>query len=225
MRIHREGYKILIISTLILIFFNRVIYYTVGRSLLYYTVLIASGVLLVVLLNFFRFPKRSIPSPAADLVVAPADGTVVVVEEVFEDEYLQENRIQVSIFMSLFNAHNNWIPATGKIIHSSHQKGRFMAAYLPKSSRENERSTVVIERANGQKILVRQIAGAMAKRIVTYVKAGDRCRINEELGFIKFGSRVDIFLPVDAEIKIKLEEKVQGNRTVLAKLVDSEICS
>ena len=218
MRIHREGYKILTISTFMLISLNLVNYFLVGKSLFYYTILVISIVLFVALLNFFRFPKRIFRANNENIIVAPADGTIVVMEEVFEDEHLQEKRIQVSIFMSLFNAHVNWIPVNGKIIHNSHQNGRFMAAYLPKSSRENERSTVVIERKDGKKILLRQIAGAMAKRIVTYSKEGNDCHINDELGFIKFGSRVDLFLPLDAKIQIKVDEKVKGNQTVIAQL-------
>jgi phosphatidylserine decarboxylase len=152
------------------------------------------------------------------MIVAPADGTIVVIEEVTENEYFHEKRLQVSVFMSLFNAHINWIPCDGKVIHSSHQKGRFMAAYLPKSSTENERSTIVIERENGDQILVRQIAGAMAKRIVTYAKPGKTCEINQQLGFIKFGSRVDLFLPLHADIKVDLDVGVKGNSTLIALL-------
>jgi phosphatidylserine decarboxylase len=151
-------------------------------------------------------------------VVASADGTIVVIEEVMENEYFRDKRMQVSIFMSIFDAHVNWVPVNGTIIHSSYQPGRFMAAYLPKSSTENERSTVVIQRDNGEQILVRQIAGAVAKRIVTYAEPNRKCRINEQLGFIKFGSRVDLFLPLDAEIKVQMDEKVKGNQTVIALL-------
>jgi phosphatidylserine decarboxylase len=170
------------------------------------------------ILNFFRTPKRLYKESVENTVIAPADGRIVVIEEVTENEYFRDKRIQVSIFMSAFDAHVNWVPVEGTIIHSSHQKGRFMAAYLPKSSTENERSTIVIQRDNGEQILVRQIAGAMAKRIVTYAKPNQKCRINEQLGFIKFGSRVDLFLPLDTEIKVQLDEKVKGNQTVIAQL-------
>jgi phosphatidylserine decarboxylase len=170
------------------------------------------------ILNFFRTPKRLFKENTEDIVVAPADGTIVVIEEVVENEYFKDKRIQLSIFMNIFDAHVNWTPIDGTIIHSSHQNGRFMAAYLPKSSTENERSSVVIQRDNGEQILVRQIAGAMAKRIVTYAKPHCKCRINEQLGFIKFGSRVDLYLPLDAEIKVRLDEKVKGNQTIIAQL-------
>ena len=135
-----------------------------------------------------------------------------------ENEYLHEKRIQVSIFMTIFNVHANWFPVNGTVTHVSHQNGRFMAAYLPKSSTENERSTVVIKAENGQDILMRQIAGAMARRIVTYAEPGDECHIDEHMGFIKFGSRVDVFLPLDAEILVKLDDKTVGNMTQIARL-------
>ena len=218
MKIHKEGHLIIIYSFVIFALTNTALYYFAGKSLLFYFFLIASSILLGIVLNFFRSPKRQFLGNTENTVVAPADGTIVVVEEVMENEYFHEKRLQVSIFMTLFNAHINWIPVDGKIIQSYHQKGRFMAAYLPKSSTENERSTVVIERSNGDHILVRQIAGAMAKRIVTYTKPEQDCHINEQLGFIKFGSRVDLFLPLGTDIKIKMDEKVKGNQTVIAQL-------
>ncbi|GHV21058.1 phosphatidylserine decarboxylase proenzyme [Bacteroidia bacterium] len=218
MKIHPEGYKILSVSLLTLTLLNFILFSWAGRSLLLYTILITSIVLASVLINFFRSPKRIITSDTGNLLVAPADGTIVVIEEMLENEWFREKRMQVSIFMSLFDAHVNWIPANGKIIHSSHQNGRFMAAYLPKSSRENERSTVVIERENGEQILLRQIAGAMAKRIVTYSKENQDCHINEQLGFIKFGSRIDLFLPLGTKIMVRMDEKVKGNETIIARL-------
>jgi phosphatidylserine decarboxylase len=171
-----------------------------------------------VILNFFRSPARIFSGETRNTVTAPADGTIVVIEEVEENEYFHDKRIQVSIFMSIFNAHVNWVPLDGTIVHRSYQKGRFMAAYLPKSSTENERSTVVIQRDNGEQVLVRQIAGAMAQRIVTYVETGRKYHINEQLGFIKFGSRVDLFLPLNAEINVQMDETVKGNQTVIASL-------
>ncbi|MDR3061821.1 MAG: phosphatidylserine decarboxylase family protein [Dysgonamonadaceae bacterium] len=218
MKIHPEGYKILSVSLLTLTLLNFALFSWAGRSLLLYTILIGSIVLASVLINFFRSPRRIFSSDTENLLVAPADGTIVVIEETFEEEWFREKRMQVSIFMSLFDAHVNWIPVNGKIIHNSHQNGRFMAAYLPKSSRENERSTVVIERENGEQILLRQVAGAMAKRIVTYSKENQICRINEQLGFIKFGSRIDLFLPLDTRIMVKMDEKVKGNKTIIARL-------
>jgi phosphatidylserine decarboxylase len=218
MKIHKAGYPIVFYALIILVLINIAIYYIGGKSLFFYFILTLSVGLYAVVLNFFRSPHRIFPGDGEKTVIAPADGTIVVVEKVAENEYFQEKRWQVSIFMSLFNAHVNWIPTDGTVIHSSHQDGRFQAAYLPKSSTENERSTVVIEKKNSEKILVRQIAGAMARRIVTYARVNRKCCINEQLGFIKFGSRVDIFLPLDAEIQVKIDEKVKGNQTVIALL-------
>jgi phosphatidylserine decarboxylase precursor-related protein len=218
MRIHKEGYKIIFFTFVSLIILNLILFKVASKTLLFYFILTLSVGTLLLILNFFRSPKRKISGNTTNTVIAPADGTIVVIEEVMENEYFHEKRIQVSIFMSLFNAHVNWIPCDGKIISVTHQKGRFMAAYLPKSSTENERSTIILERENGEQILVRQIAGAMAKRIVTYAKPQQECHINQQLGFIKFGSRVDLFLPLNTEIKVEKDQSVKGNKTVLAQL-------
>jgi phosphatidylserine decarboxylase len=151
-------------------------------------------------------------------VLAPCDGKVVVIEPTMENEVLEEKRIQISIFMSIFNVHANWYPIGGTVTYYTHQDGRFMSAHLPKSSIENERSTVVIETESNTKILVRQIAGALAQRIVTYAQIGSKYHINDELGFIKFGSRMDIFLPMDSEVLVNLKQKTVGNQTPIARL-------
>ncbi|GHU62421.1 phosphatidylserine decarboxylase proenzyme [Bacteroidia bacterium] len=218
MKIHKEGHKIALYVVFLLILLNLILYRIAGQTLFFYFILLSSMGVFAMILNFFRSPHRFFKDDEPGLIVAPADGTIVVTEEVMENEYFFDKRIQVSIFMSLFNAHVNWVPCNGKVIKYSHQNGRFMAAYLPKSSTENERSTIVIEREDGERILVRQIAGAMAKRIVTYTKAGQDCRINQQLGFIKFGSRVDLFLPLNTEILVKPDECVRGNLTTIAKL-------
>ena len=218
MRIHKEGYKIVGSTVVILALLNVAVLHFVSCPVVFYFVLAGSLFVFGIILNFFRSPHTFFAGNTENIVVAPADGRIVVVEEVFEAEYFQEKRLQVSIFMSVFNVHINWIPIDGKIIHYSHQNGRFMAAYLTKSSTENERSTVVIERENGEQILVRQIAGAMAKRIVTYAQPEQKCHINEQLGFIKFGSRVDLFLPLDADIQVALDQRVHGNQTIIAQL-------
>jgi len=219
MKIHKEGNNLVIYTFIALLLLNGLLYKIGGgKSVLFYLVLLLSLGVFLVILNFFRCSERIISDPHQGMIVAPADGTVVVIEEVMEDEYLHEKRLQVSIFMSLFNAHVNWVPCDGKVTHSSHQDGRFWAAYLPKSSMENERSNIIIERADGDHILVRQIAGAMAKRIVTYLEPGQECRINQQLGFIKFGSRVDIFLPLHTKINVKQGESVRGNQTIIAQL-------
>jgi phosphatidylserine decarboxylase len=167
---------------------------------------------------FFRNPPRKVYIDDPSLVVAPADGTVVVVEPTDELEYFGDKRIQVSIFMSVFNVHANWYPIKGTVVKSIHHSGRHMAAFLPKSSTENERSTVILESEGKTQILVRQIAGALARRIVTYAHSGKKCHLNEHLGFIKFGSRVDLYFPLDTEIFVQVGESTTGNETVIARL-------
>ena len=177
-----------------------------------------SIVVFLFFVNFFRNPVRVFENFEDGMIVAPADGTIVVIEPTIEDEYLNEKRMQVSIFMSVFNVHANWFSTKGKIVYYTHNDGRFMSANLPKSSTENERSTVVIDTSNNKRILVRQIAGALARRIVTYAKEGQNCNVNEQMGFIKFGSRVDMYLPMDAEIMVNMKQRVVGNQTIIAKI-------
>ncbi len=182
---------------------------------------IIAGIFLIIygiLVNFFRCPIRMFQGPTTKTVVAPADGKVVVVEEVEEQEYFHDKRIMVSIFMSLTNVHANWIPCEGTITKVEHQNGNFMKAWLPKASTENERSTVIIKTPQSTEVLVRQIAGAMARRIVTYSEAGQECFIDEHMGFIKFGSRVDVYLPLGTDICVQLGQKTVGDETVIAKL-------
>lgn len=220
-KIHQEGKQtLLILSAIFLVLDIAVILFLPN---LYIQIAIVGITLAVyfVLVNFFRSPRRrfTCEDGAIDrMVVAPADGTVVVCEEVYEGEYFQDRRMQVSIFMSLFNVHANWTPVNGDVLSVSHEDGRFLAANLPKSSSENERSHIVIKARNGQEILMRQIAGACARRIVTYAEAGDACQIDEHIGFIKFGSRVDLFLPLDSEILVEIDQKAVGNSTVVARL-------
>ena len=175
-------------------------------------------ILFGLVLNFFRSPLRRFPSDPEGKVIASADGTIVAIEQVYEPEYLQQDCIMVSIFMSIFNVHANWYPVDGIVKYVRHHEGRFMAAYLPKSSVENERSTVVIRTMDKHDILVRQVAGAVAKRIVTYPKEGEECYIDDHMGFIKFGSRVDVYIPLGSEVLVKMDEKVTGNQTILAHL-------
>ena len=217
-RIHKEGKFILLNLLFILFVFNLIIFiqYT-GKTFAINTVF--SAMIFAFFAYFFRNPSRIIEIDDPSLVVAPADGTIVAIEPVEEHEYFGgEKRIQVSIFMSVFNVHANWYPVTGTVIKSTHHEGRHHVAYLPKSSTENERSTVVIETPNKTQILLRQIAGALARRIVTYAHPGKPCHVNEHLGFIKFGSRVDLFFPLDTEIYVKMGEKTVGNETIIARL-------
>ena len=203
---------------MVLLPLNLLVAHFVDSLLVSRTFYFISVVNFLFLVNFFRYPKRVFDNVAEGAVVAPADGTIVAIEEVEECEWFNDKRIQVSIFMTVFNVHANWVPFAGTVAYVTHHSGRFMAAYLPKSSTENERSTVVIKNDNGQEVLVRQIAGALARRIVTYPKKDRFYKINDELGFIKFGSRVDIFLPLDAEILVEPDQKVRGNKTQIAKL-------
>ena len=218
MKVHREGTGILLTLFTILFVVNVGLYYSSGRSTLFYTVCCLSSIFFLLVLNFFRSPFRRFPYDSEGLVIAPADGTIVAIEEVMENEILHEKRLQVSIFMSVFNVHANWFPVNGTVKHVSHNNGRFMAAYLPKSSTENERSAVVVTTKDGGDILARQIAGAMARRIVTYAKAGEKCHVDEQMGFIKFGSRVDVYLPLGTEVLVEMDQKVTGNQTPIARL-------
>ncbi len=216
-KIHKEGYLILMVVTLVIFLINVFVYIRFSGVVLAINVAI-SAVLLAFVAYFFRNPARISEIDDPSLVVAPADGTVVVIEPVEENEYFGEKRMQISIFMSPLNVHANWYPISGMVKKSVHHKGNHKMAFLPKSSIENERSTVVIESEGKTQILMRQIAGALARRIVTYAHEGKPCHINEHMGFIKFGSRVDLFLPMDAEIFVTIGEKTTGNETIIARL-------
>ena len=217
-RLHREGTKILIVSLLLIIGVNFLLFIGVENKLPFYIVAAVSLIVYGVMVNFFRCPIRLFGQDTEKTVVAPADGRIVVVEEVEEGEYFHDRRIMVSIFMSLVNVHANWYPVDGVVKKVWHQNGRFMKAWLPKASTDNERASVVIETPEGTEVLARQIAGAMARRIVTYATEGEECYIDEHMGFIKFGSRVDVFLPLGSEILVKLGERTVGNQTVIARL-------
>jgi phosphatidylserine decarboxylase len=215
--IHKEGRKILF-WLFIILFAITLLAWVLGGHLLFLITLAVSVFLYIFITNFFRSPKR-ISQPDPRDIMAPADGKVVVIENIFEEWVLKENRVQISIFMSILNVHANWFPIEGKVIHYSHQKGNNLAAWLPKASSENERSTVLIRSSyNGKTVLIRQIAGAIARRIVTYAYTGKKAHFNEHLGFIKLGSRVDIFLPAESvDILVKQGDKTTGNKTVIAR--------
>lgn len=216
-KIHREGWDILIISLLFLSALNAFLW-VATPPIVFNVILIISVVTYLLLVNFFRCPKRIYSGETKNIIVAPADGKIVVVEEVFESEYLHTTCKMISIFMSPLNVHANWYPVNGKVKFVTHHEGNFRQAYLPKASTENERSTIVIETIGKQRLLVRQVAGALARRIVTYSDFGDKCQINEFLGFIKFGSRVDLYLPIDTEIYVKEGDSVTGNCTLIGRL-------
>ena len=217
-RLHREGTEILIISAILLLALNGIIYWYCGLGLLFYPIAAISIVLYLLMVNFFRCPIRRFEQDSEKIVVAPADGKIVVVQEVNEEEYFHERKLMISIFMNITNVHANWYPVDGTVKHVSHQNGKFMKAWLPKASTENERSTVVIETPEGHVVMARQIAGAVARRIVTYAQEGEECYIDEHMGFIKFGSRVDVYLPLGSEPCVKLGQKTTGNETIIAKL-------
>ena len=216
-RIHREGRGIIVTLTFLIFAINVPIYLYVSNWIFAITLLL-SAALLVFVTYFFRNPRRILEVSDSNLLIAPADGRVVVIEPTTENEYFHDKRLQVSIFMSPFNVHANWYPIEGKVLVSEHQDGYHKGAWLPKSSTENERSLVVIETPNKVQIAVRQIAGAMARRIVTYAKAGGQSHRNEHFGFIKFGSRVDMYLPLDTEIFVSVGEQVTGNETIIGRI-------
>lgn len=218
MKIHREGYKIVIIGFLILLIINVLtVAFVDGAVLVKWMVGGLSLVCFLFFVSFFRIPDRKI-KPVKGLVFAPADGKIVVIEETEEKEYFKDLRLQVSIFMSPFDMHSNKYPVSGKIKYINYHPGNKMVAWNPKSSQLNERSSVVIELSNGIEIMVRQIAGAFARRIVTYAETGNEAVQGDELGFIKFGSRVDLFLPAGTELKVDMFDKVKANKTVIARI-------
>lgn len=217
-KIHHEGTELLYVVLAFLLAVNIPLWIWVRPLAWAIAVTSVSAVLYLLLANFFRCPRRVFEGNRKDVVVSSADGKVVALEETFEDEYLHCRCIQLSVFMSILNVHANWFPVDGEVTYIKHHPGLFMAAYLPKSSTENERSTVVIRTSRGQDILVRQIAGAMARRIVTYARRGEEANIEDHLGFIKFGSRVDIYLPLGTEILVKIGDKTTGGITEVARL-------
>lgn len=218
MRIHREGTRILIITFIILFILDTLILMNIADTPLNNFLVVGISILLFMLvLQFFRYPHRDI-SRNDNYVIAPADGKVVAIEEVEETEYFRGKRKQISIFMSPFNVHANWYPISGQIKFLRYHEGKKLVAWHPKSSTENERTTIVISQGSKVEILLRQIAGALANRIIYYPHEGDMVRQGAELGFIKFGSRVDVFVPIDAEVNVKINQKVKGRITVLALL-------
>jgi phosphatidylserine decarboxylase len=218
MSIHKEGFKILLFGFLVLLIVNVVVaIFWADHVLFKWLFLILSLLFYIFILFFFRLPVRKL-EPDLDLVYSPADGKVVVIEETEEAEYFMDNRLQVSIFMSPFNMHSNRYPVSGKIKYVSYNPGKNIVAWHPKSSEFNERSTIVIETKEGKEILIRQIAGAMARRIVTYAKKDQEVRQGDELGFIKFGSRVDVFFPLGTEIEVPILQHVKANKSILARI-------
>jgi phosphatidylserine decarboxylase len=217
MTFHKEGYASIAIAAIVFGILNLLSFYFLSFNFPWLTGLIflVTLALLILVISFFRIPKRAL-TISDSAIIAPADGTVVAIEEVQADEYFSDRRIQVSIFMSPLNVHVQRNPVTGDVVYNQYHKGKYLVAWHPKSSTENERHTTVY-RKNGKEVLTKQIAGALAKRIVNYLKAGQQVKQGDEMGFIKFGSRVDLLLPLDAKIKVKIGDKPQGGVTVVAE--------
>src|SRR5574344_18607 len=218
-RLHHEGKHTLLYSGVLAAVIISLAWFS-RESLWILSYLIIAAVLVVygILLNFFRCPIRMFNGPTNKSIVAPCDGHMVVIEEVEEREYFHDKRLMLSIFMSLTNVHANWIPCEGVVTKVEHQDGNYHKPYLPKASTENERSMVVIRTPHGEEVMVRQIAGALARRIVTYPKAGEECYIDDHMGFIKFGSRVDVYLPLGTEVLVKMGQATVGDETLIARL-------
>jgi phosphatidylserine decarboxylase len=217
MYIHREGIKIVSVSAIIYVAVAALLTWLMPEEIIFLdTLYIAFGLILLWQISFFRVPVRKV-NQQADAVVSAADGTVVVIEEVTETEYFNDRRIQISVFMSPFNVHINWFPIEGEVSYVKYHPGKFLFANNPKSSTDNERNTVVVRDKKGREVLFRQIAGMMARRIVCYTTKGKPAPQGGEFGLIRFGSRVDFFVPVDAEVMVKIGDKVQGQKTVLAR--------
>ncbi len=214
---HKEGHKIIIITFLFVVGSILITDIFISVEWLRIIIMLLLLAFLIIILQFFRNPKRNTILNNKQ-VVSPVDGKVVVIEEVFEKEYFNEKRLQVSVFMSPINVHVTRYPIGGKVIFSKYHPGKYLVAWHPKASEENERTTVVVENETYGKVLYRQIAGALAKRIVNYAKVDDKAIQGGESGFIKFGSRVDLFLPIDTNIKVKLNQKVRGGESIIAEL-------
>ena len=218
-RIHREGTDTLLYGLMGIIAVAIVLWQSFDYKIPFWLFVAVFGTVYAIVLNFYRCPIRYYGSEDTEkIVVAPANGKIVVIEEVEENTYFHDRRLMISIFMSLFNVHANWFPVDGKVKFVKHFDGNYHKAWLPKASEENEHADIMITTPEGVDVLCRQIAGAVARRIVTYAKDGEDCYIDEHLGFIKLGSRVDVFLPIGTEVCVKMGQATTGDLTVIAKL-------
>ena len=217
-RIHREGTEELIYTLFFIIAAGVIIWRWFDTPIPFIIFIVVFGLAWLLMLNFYRCPIRFFDGDTEKIVVAPADGKIVVIEEVTENNYFHDERLMISIFMSPLNVHANWFPVDGKVKFVRHFDGNYHKAWLPKASEENEHSDIMIETPDGQEVLVRQIAGAMARRIVTYAKELEDCYIDEHLGFIKLGSRVDVFLPKGSKVEVKMGQSTTGDQTVIARM-------
>ena len=215
MKIHPEGYRIVLKYLLLAAAINVIVYLLfTNKPAIYHSLVMVSALLLLFILRFFRYPLREL-NLDENLIYSPADGKIVVLEEAVENEYFKEKRMQVSIFMSIWNVHVNWAPISGSIHYNHHSPGHFKAAWHPKSSELNERNTISIKPDNQPEILVRQIAGAVARRILSPLKKGDTIQQGNEIGMIRFGSRVDLYLPLDVKLNVKMNQKVRAKKTLI----------
>lgn len=217
-RIHREGSDTLFWSAVAFIAIAILLWRSFETKIPFWVFTLFFGSAWGVVLNFYRCPIRYFSGNTDNIVVAPADGKIVVIEEVEENKYFHDRRLMISIFMSPFNVHANWFPVDGKVKFVHHEDGNFHKAWLPKASEENEHADIMIETPDGREVLCRQIAGAVARRIITYARENEECYIDEHLGFIKLGSRVDVYLPVDSEVCVKMGQPTTGDQTVIAKM-------
>ncbi|HOI32117.1 MAG: phosphatidylserine decarboxylase family protein [Bacteroidales bacterium] len=219
MHIHREGYKIIIFTLLIIsVLLSTLNHFVPEQHWIHYVIYLLVAGWLIWTIAFFRVPHRKPVKKDDNQVLSAADGTIVAIEEVDEHEYFKDRRIQISIFMSPFNVHVNWYPVAGEVSYTQYHPGKFLVAYHPKSSTENERNTVIVRTHDGQEVLMRQIAGVLARRIINYAVNGDKALPGKEFGIIRFGSRVDFFLPTDADIQVKMGQKVRAQQTIIASL-------
>lgn len=216
MKIHREGFKVLAVLVLLLFVICLVLHFFT-KLWVFYSFTALSIIFIGFVTLFFRSPSRQIP-PGKDIVVSPADGTVIYIEEVFENEYFKKQMLKVSVFMSVWNVHLNRVPVSGTVVYQKYNPGKYLMAYHEKASELNESNTVVIEDESGRKVMTRQIAGIVARRVCSYTTSGQKVRQGDELGFIRFGSRVDLFLPLETKLKIGINEKVFGKSSVIAEL-------
>ncbi len=217
-KIHKEGYNSILVVFIFLLIFNSVIDYFIPGLLPIKLFLLGASIFVwIIVVYFFRVPKRILIGED-NKIYAPADGKVVVIEDVFEKEYFNDYRTQVSIFMSPLNVHVNWVPVSGKVQYLQYHPGTYMVAWKPKASEENERFTTVFKTSDNTEILIRQIAGKLARRIVSYASKEKEYKLNDQIGIIKFGSRVDVFLPTDAKLLVNINQKVTGNKTQIAEL-------
>lgn len=217
-RLHREGTDTLLYGGFLIIAVAVILWRAFDTKIPFWTFTAIFGAIYLIVVNFYRCPKRFYDGDTTGIAVAPADGKVVVIEEVEEQTYFHDRRMMISIFMSPLNVHANWFPVDGRVKFVKHFNGNYHKAWLPKASEENEHADIMIELDDGREVLVRQIAGAIARRIVTYAKEDEDCYIDEHLGFIKFGSRVDLFLPLNTDIKVTMKQSTTGNQTIIGML-------